>query len=131
MNKLPTMQGITNVGSADTYPLNFSESIVKDSPLVIINRPLEDTKLALSKSHGYVSEDDIESVVDRMYEKLQNIHNSNQINVNFCDLNDHKVILKIMNHCGVYAHSTHINKLMGTNITTSNSDMNNTNHGAV
>lgn len=129
--RLPVLQGIENVGTADTYPMNFSENIVRDNPLVIIHRPLEDIKTALIKSHGYSIEMDVNNVVDVMYDKLYSIQTDNQININFSDLNKREVIVKIMQHCGVYANSDHIHKLMGSNITTSNEDISLSNHGAL
>lgn len=117
---LPRFEGVQLVGSSDTSPLAYSEEVVGDSPLILIHRPLDDIKSALAKSHGFKQEQDPTGYLDRSYERLNTIEADNIMHVNFNELDNPKVLNRMLGFTGVSVGAAHIRKLMGSRIVVNN-----------
>lgn len=126
--RIPKIFGFDNVGSADTYPLGFNGDLVGKSPLVLIDRDLDDVKYSLEISFNYSPEKDPNGVLDSMYEKLQTIETENSMRINFSDLNDVNNITELMKFCNVRVDQHHINKMLSSRIIVDNCDLVNSQH---
>ena len=125
---LPKIYGYDNVGSADTYPLGYNSNIVGESPLILIDRHIDDIKQSLIASFNYNDTPSNNQTMDDMYKKLKSIKTSNSMRVNFSDMNDIDCIMSIINFCGVRLDLHHIQKLMSSKIIVSNDELTLSNH---
>lgn len=115
-NVLPDVHNAQLIGSADTTPLSFSEDVVQDSPLILIHRPLADVKESLRVSHGYHPEHDPQKVIERSYERLNEIETENTMHVDYGALSDPQVLLRMLKFTGVKADDKYIRKLLGSRV---------------
>jgi len=125
---LPKLYGYDNIGSADTYPLGYNSNIVGESPLILIDRHIDDIKQSLIKSFDYKNTEQHNIILDNMYNKLKYIKSKNCMRVDFADMNDINCVISIINFCGVRIDLHHIQKLMTSKIVVSNDTLSLSNH---
>lgn len=111
---LPKLENISNVGSSDTNPMTFNRYVIKDSPVVIINRPVNAVNFSLCNAFGF-SDICINHLDDKLNDIIQ--MDLNSLVIDFDDMNDINIINSIVQHLNLNIPHHHIVKLMGAKIT--------------